>query len=353
MAYTLENFQKKVKETWEQTAFFTRFVVIISTIFLILNWIFPSIIINLVNVPIATFKGFKLWTLLTTSLINLRILNYAFGLFIWLLNSFSKEKDDKGTINYIICFFFHSINIQVVFLALSLAIGLFKSSMMGFPSAGLWPIILADLTHNCLGGGGNPNKQVLLYLVPDRFPVITVPFFLFIFIELINFFEVLLIDLLAGILYGCFHFFIIRNKLDLYLTTEFLVKIQDSFIIKPLKSFKSFVSISGSGSALISDVIPELPSIDNLKPSTTIGENASNMVANMKDSVSNNLTGMKDSASNAVSGVKDSASNIVSGVKETTTNVVSGVKDSVSGAAIGMKDGVTEVASNLKEKLTN
>jgi len=370
-----------MKEMWDEVPLFVRFFTISSTILLFFVWLLPKQMINLVNIPKTTIKEYKLWTLLTASFINIRFINYLFAFFAWIPDAMNQEKE-RGTIKYMFNFFLNTTIIQAVFLLFCFLVGFVKPAMMEFPSAGLWPIILADITLNCLG---RPNDRIKVFLVPIPVPAKFVPWGLFVFIELINSFEILLLDMLAGIFYGYFYFYVIRNKLDL--TFNFLMKLQDS-VFKPLSNFSGYVPVNplSASQPFASDLegLPNLPSADNLKApfqgqSTTIGDSVSNTISNMKDSVSNKLGGMKDSVSNSVSnikesassgvsgaynGIKDSASNAVSGVKDsvsgaytsvkdTTSNIVSGVKDSVSGAATGMKDAVSDAASSLKVKVTN
>ncbi len=225
---------EKVKEAWATVPLFVRFFIFISTIFFILSFIPPILFVieALANIPANTFGHYYFWSLLTCSFINLSIINFIFGFFAWIPDAIISERLN-GTLRYMFFFFLHSFFIQIIFLLFAFLIGLVWAQSRQFPSAGIWPLVLAELNIQCMGNP-DPKARMKLFLIPIPIPNKFLPWLLFLFFSLINGFRTFQIDILSAILYGYFYHFVLRNRLTF--SNECLSKCQDG-LFKCLTTF--------------------------------------------------------------------------------------------------------------------
>ena len=232
------SFGEKIKQYWSEIPLMVKIICSITITFYLLSWfkIFNPILNALVNIPYFTVTKFKIWTLATTILITPSIINILFAGMAWLPSAIVFEKE-LGSTRYILNLFTRSIIIQILYVVLTgiLAI-LFGSEIMIKPSVGLWPIILGDITIQCQQ---NPEREMMLFLVPYPIKARYYPWALVGFFALLNF--SIQFDLFAGIIFGYLYVYYIKDKIDF--SDLFLNKVEQSIICKCFISHPSFIQL--------------------------------------------------------------------------------------------------------------
>jgi len=230
------SFGEKLKKVWDDDfPLFLRCFTLISLVLFIISFIkiFLGFIMALANIPLFTIQHFYLWSIFTSSFVNLSILNFIFGFLAFIPDAIVLERSN-GTLKYMFTFFFHSFLIQILFIVLAYVISIVFSQITTIPSAGIWPMIIAQLTLKCLT---NPDSKGNLFFIPIPIPAMFLPWALFLLFTVLNGFSVFQTDILAAILYGYLYFYLLMERLDkLVVSNEFLIKCENS-ICKPFTSF--------------------------------------------------------------------------------------------------------------------
>jgi len=210
----------KVKDYWNQIPLFVKIIIISSTCLYILSWISQGFVMTFANIPKITVQSYHLWTIITTVFINLSIINLLFVFFAWIPDAVKLEQAN-GTIKYMINFFTNAIIIQIIFTLSCYLIALGFPQVLNYPSAGLWPLALAEITILCLA---NPESPLRMFLIPCPIKAKYYPWALFGFFTILSGFTVIQFDILAGIVYGHMFFYWLKDKIQC--SDNFVMKIQ-------------------------------------------------------------------------------------------------------------------------------
>lgn len=224
----------KTKDFWHTMPIFIKFIAIVTLVFYILSWIIPGFVIYLVNIPKLTVENYRLWTILTTTLITPSLLNIIFAFTSWIPSGCEVEKE-IGTVAYLFMFFTHSIIIQVLFVIFA-----YSLSLASLSSVGLWPVILVEITVKCMK---NPNSDIRFLFFPwpiksKLYPLILIGFFFLINMGRISY------DFIIAIVYGyLFHYFL-KNKINYSSTC--VQRAENTIFFKCLSKLNGFISIANN-----------------------------------------------------------------------------------------------------------
>jgi membrane associated rhomboid family serine protease len=232
------SFQDRVKAWWAEVPLFTRFVIVSTLALYLISWII-TIDKHLQNIPNYTFYSIQVWRLFTSVLMTASIINILFAFISWIPDAMKLEKT-SGTVRYGLNFFLNSTIIQIIYtVAIVFLASIFSYRLLSFPSSGLWPLIMAEITMLCLA---NPDNQVMMFFIPYPFKALYYPWALFGFFTLMN--MTIQLDILAGIGYGYLFFFYLRNYIQF--SDNFVRKCEESFIFRNLSNFSGFVPLQSS-----------------------------------------------------------------------------------------------------------
>jgi len=224
------SFGDRVKEYWGNVPLFVRFIVTSSLLFYVVSW-FTTAIYVLANIPGITVGQLHLWTIFTSVFISMSIINLLFGFMAWIPDAIKLEKEN-GTIKYMFNFFINSCFIQILFIGFCYLISLKWPQILTFPSSGLWPLVLSEITLLCLA---NPESDLRMFLIPCPIKAKFYPWALFGFFTVINGFRVIQFDILAGILYGYAWFYFLKDKIQI--SDNCLIKVQNCFLFNKIQGF--------------------------------------------------------------------------------------------------------------------
>ena len=230
----------RMKAAWATVPLFVRFVITSTIIFYLVSWI-VGIDFILCNIPYYTLKYFQIWRLLTSVFMTVSIINIHFAFLSWVPDAIRLETS-TGTVRYFLNFITNSIFIQILYsVALLIPSIILGDKILKMPSAGLWPLILAEITLLCLA---NPENEVRMFLIPCPMKARYYPWALLAFFTLIN--MTLQIDLVAGIGYAYLFNYYLRNKIQF--SDNFVQKCENSFIFKCFSKWTGFISFNMSNS---------------------------------------------------------------------------------------------------------
>jgi hypothetical protein len=156
-------------------------------------------------------------------------------LIIWIPEATSLE-NLNGTVRYVLNFIMNSIVIQLLFVGVSYAFSPFNKEILTDASVGIMPVVLAEITILSMA---NPRALVNFMCIPFYFPARFYPFIVYFFFTSINLFT-LHVDVIAGLIYGCFYYKFLRGYF--FLSDEFIVKLENLCIC--LKKLSSFIEVS-------------------------------------------------------------------------------------------------------------
>lgn len=240
----------KMKEIWESIPFFTKFVIVFTTLLYFLNLFFPIVSFYFSNLPYYTIQNFQFWRLFSAVYLTTSILNILFALLAWVKEASSLEKT-MGTLKYLGVFSVNSVIIQIIYTGIMYLVSfifnnkqvlVYGISMLGGVEAnGLWPIIMAEITMLCMA---NPNENMKIFIFPCLVKAKYYPFLLFGFFTLLSGFQVQF-DVLSGILYGVLHHFVLKDKLTL--TDRMAKRLEDCIPFRFIKKIRGYVPMSSSG----------------------------------------------------------------------------------------------------------
>ncbi len=234
--------KEKMKQAWSTVPLFVRFLAVTTTALYLLSWALPLVEL-FSNLPLKTIFSFQIYRLFTSVFITASIFNVLFAFLSWIPDAIKLETT-TGSTRYTINFFINSILIQVLYTLTMFLISLpAGKGALNMPSAGLWPLIMAEITILCQA---NPDNQVRMFFVPCAFRALYYPWALFAFFTLLNF--KLQFDILVGIIYGYLFFFYLRAKIQP--SDNFIAKCENSCIMRPFTKFDSFVKLSSVSSQL-------------------------------------------------------------------------------------------------------
>ena len=242
-----EDFKNFVTGIINNMPLFIKIVVFSTIILYILNLFIPYVAFYLADIPYYTIYYFQIWRLITTSFMTTGILSIIFSLLFWYKEAVKVEKA-TGTIKYMLIFSMNTFFIQILYCLLMLLISLvirnkvvllMKISMVGVRNAGLWPIILCDLTLLCLS---NPEAPMKIFIFPCVIKAKYYPFVLFLFFTIISRFNIDF-ESLCAIGYGLLYHYYLKSRLTI--TNTFALKVENSWAFKWMKQQKGFVFLGG------------------------------------------------------------------------------------------------------------
>jgi len=147
----------------------------------------------------------------------------------------------------------NSIMIQIIFIAICYLLSLVFPKITSFPSAGLWPLALCEITILCLA---NPESPLSMFMIPCPIKAKYYPWALFGFFTLLSGFSVIQFDILAGIIYGHLFFFYLKDKIQFSDTC--FNKCQENCVFNKLKGFSGFIPLAAAnGFTMSSPAIPQ------------------------------------------------------------------------------------------------
>jgi membrane associated rhomboid family serine protease len=226
----------KIKAAWALVPLFVRFI-IISTVFLYLISWFVRIDVVLCNLPYYTLKKFEIWRLVTSVFMTVSIINILFAFLAWIPDAMRLETT-TGTVRYFLNFMTNSIFIQVIYsFALLILSLIFGENILKMPSAGLWPLIMAEITLLCLA---NPDNDLRMFFIPCPIKARYYPWALLAFFTILN--MNLQFDLLAGVGYAYLYNYYLRSKIQF--SDNFVQKCENSFVFRCFSKMTGFVSLN-------------------------------------------------------------------------------------------------------------
>ena len=187
---------------------FVRTIILLTTIIYIVN-LWADIESYFSNTPKYTVDSLKIWTLLTSCLVNTHIINLIFAFISWIPDGIRLESSN-GTIKYILNFFINNIVIQIIFI-----------------------VICYILSMLCIA---NPENYVNLCFIPFEFRAKFYPFAMYLFLIVANGFKFIIIDVLIGILFGYLYFYKLKNFLN----------VSDSLVLRLEKIFQFLSKFTGT-----------------------------------------------------------------------------------------------------------
>src|SRR5690606_38648721 len=103
------------------------------------------------------------WRLFTSAFATLSIINILFAFVSWVRDAITLEMT-SGTVRYFLNFMTNATIINILYVILMLVLSIFfGKDALAKESAGLWPIIMAEITMLSLA---NPDNQVMLFFIP-------------------------------------------------------------------------------------------------------------------------------------------------------------------------------------------
>jgi membrane associated rhomboid family serine protease len=228
--------KERMKAAWATVPFFVRFIITSTIFFYILSWL-VRIDFVLCNLPYYTIKYFQIWRLLTSVFMTVSIINILFAFLSWIPDAIRLETT-AGTVRYFLNFMTNSIFIQILYSFVLLILSIFAGdSILKMPSAGLWPLIMAEITLLCLA---NPDNEVRMFLIPCPMKARYYPWALLAFFTLLN--MRLQFDLIAGVGYAYLFNYYLRSKIQF--SDNFVQKCENSFLFKCFSNWTGFISLN-------------------------------------------------------------------------------------------------------------
>ena len=177
-----------------------------------------------------------------------------------------KLEQEKGTVKYMLNFFMNSFFIQIMYCLILIIISLIiqnqfllkmKLTMRGVTNAGLWPILMCDLTLICLS---NPEAPMRFFFFPCIIKAKYYPFVLFGVFTLLSNFNIDF-EILCGIAFGFLYHYYLGRKIEI--SNAFTLKVENSILCKLMINRKGFISINSGG---FPDVPINLSTVTNTPP---------------------------------------------------------------------------------------
>jgi membrane associated rhomboid family serine protease len=228
----------KVRAAWASIPIFVKIVITLTVVIYIMSWPFENFIMLFINIPAYTILKFNIWRVFTSVFVTINLLNIIFAFISWIPDAIRIE-NTIGTVKYGINFMINATLINLFFIAFMFLLSLFfgKGGIM-VKSAGLWPLIMAEITLLCLA---NPENPVALFFLPCQFAAKYYPWALLAFFTIMNP-QSFQFDILCGILYGYLYFYYLRNYLTL--TNETANNWEQKFIFRFMRRFNGYVPLS-------------------------------------------------------------------------------------------------------------
>jgi membrane associated rhomboid family serine protease len=233
------SFGDRAKAMWSLVPLFVRIVIVTTLVIYLFSWFLPQIE-YLVNIPGRVVFKVQIWRLFTSVFATLSIINILFAFISWVPDAMRLE-NTSGTVRYMLNFFTNATLINILFTLLMVLFGLFEKGALEEYSAGLWPLIMAEITMLCLA---NPDNPVQLFFIPCQFKALYYPWALFGLFTVFN--TRIQFDLLAGIGYGYLFFYYLRTKIQF--SNEFIQRCENFCLFRSLSRFQGFISLQQSGS---------------------------------------------------------------------------------------------------------
>ena len=245
------------KKLYTEFPLFVKIIILITIIFNILNYIFPSISFYLSNIPFYTIYKYQFWRLFSSSLITTNAINVLFTILFWVKHA-SNLEDNMGTIKYLIIFSLNSTIIQIIFTLLFFIISLIiknkdflKNKINNknkVDNIGIWPYIICELILLSLS---NPNHPIKFLFFPE-FKAKYYPILVLIIVCVLNSLPIDF-EILSGIIYAFIYHFLIKKKIKI--SNNFVRKVENLGCVKCFKFFGGFISVNKNKFTLKSDNI--------------------------------------------------------------------------------------------------
>jgi len=194
-----------------------------------------DVLMYFADIPQYTIQNYRIWTIFTSWFVNVSIINLLFGLLSWLPTAM-KIETEVGTLKYALTFLLNTVIIQMVFVVFIFLVSYYSPMFYNYPSIGLWPFIMFEITIMCLS---NPDGMMMLFLLPCPIQAKYYPYILVLFFTLLN--QTISFDIIAGLIYGHLYFFFFKEKLNI--SARVVKKIEDGRIGLYLKKFKGILLI--------------------------------------------------------------------------------------------------------------
>lgn len=222
---------------------FVKSYIIITFFLCILNLFIKEISSNISIIPSKIISQYQFWRLLTSTFMTTNIYKIILGLLSWIKLASSLE-NILGTIKYFIIFMINSTIIHLLYclfyyLLSSIKIKnrnkfLLNNEINNIENNGMWGIIICEFILLCLN---NSQSKIKLLLFPIS---IKAKYYPLIFILLLSLFDSFKLDLqlLSGIFYGIFYYYLLKNRINI--PDSFIYFIEDNFCLK-LTQIKIFI----------------------------------------------------------------------------------------------------------------
>jgi membrane associated rhomboid family serine protease len=228
----------RIKASWAAIPIFVKIVVTLTVGFYILSWPFENFINIFVNIPAYTILKLNIWRAITSVFVTLNLLNIIFAFISWIPDAIRLE-NTIGTAKYAMNFMINATLINIFYIVLMFIFApLFGKGALMAKSAGLWPLIMAEITLLCLA---NPENPVALFFLPCQFAAKYYPWALLGLFTVMNA-QSFQFDLLCGILYGYLYFYYLRNYLSF--SNETISNWEQKFIFRHMKKFNGFIPLT-------------------------------------------------------------------------------------------------------------
>lgn len=235
------SFMERAKGYYSSIPMIVKIIATCTVIFYILSWIpFCSfLILLLANTPYYTIFRFFVWTLVTTIVITPSILNILFAFLAWLPRGVVMEKE-IGSTRFALNMIARSTIIQSMYTLLMAFFAIFFGvSALKVPSMGLWPIILSDITIQCLQ---DPERETMFFFIPYPIKAKYYPWVLIGFFTLLNF--NIQFDIFCGVIFGYLYHYKLKEKLEF--SHAFVDKTEKSCFFACIRNRESFVPSSST-----------------------------------------------------------------------------------------------------------
>ena len=248
-----QDLKDKIKNIFDSMPLFIKIVLLSTIILYILNLFIPYVALYLADIPYFTVYYCQIWRLITTPFITTGILSIIFSLLFWYKDAVKLERD-IGTVKYILIFFMNSLFIQILYCLVTFLISLIiqshilmkmKITPLGVVNAGLWPILLCDLTLLCLS---NPEENMKFFIFPCIIKARYYPLVLFLIFTILSGFNIDF-ENLCGIGFGYLYHYYLKNKLAI--SNNFALKVENSFLCRWMRNKKGFIKTGGIGTQLV------------------------------------------------------------------------------------------------------
>ncbi|CAG9312952.1 unnamed protein product [Blepharisma stoltei] len=234
------DYATEMKNWWRGMPAYTKLVIYVSIGTYILSWLNSAFIPLFINIPIFTIENLQIWRVFTSPFITLNLLTLIFEMCSYLPIAYRTELR-LGTAKYGAFFIMNFIILEVLYAASLYGLSFIPSlSLLAIvPTAGLFPLIMAEIVINC---NINPEAPSSFFLCPIQ---IKAKYFPWVYLVVLSLIVGVMWDLLIGILIGYFHVYKWMNFT--YISDEKTKFIDNLRLIVSMKNYTNYISLSNAG----------------------------------------------------------------------------------------------------------